>query len=463
VDDELSVDAALRKKLLGKKVGDEVVLSDGPGMKRSAQVAELLPKRVFRIRDVWQKWQYRFPDHQEMWMMRVAKDDGSDEYDFTSIIEMARARREKTENAEAYYLEHPTPVAAFAFMVGQTVLFAQGHIASAPNLPLRCCIGSAEEYAAAVAALTPATEVVVDITALTTLLMLERADVLNLLGKRVLITHSTAAALREYVSHCRPSRKESKSLSVTDDGPVTEEHSVEEHERIAANAEVFLTAVLESATVVGCEELAAVDPEKRILYENVVGASVLETTVLAAQPSRIVWSDDGVASHLLRESFAVDRVWTQAILRWLNEAGVLDADAYTQTSARLVGWRYEFTSVNPKVLQTCGTLAEWDVRRWPLHQALEYLALGTVKWTDAAFLGAKLLADGYLDSVLPETRTQLVVSVAEALARRDNHENVFRHFAAALVQAFGLNAVGHEDCFRTLSAWQREHARRLLK
>lgn len=463
VENELPTDSQLRPKLVGKCVGDEVVLSDGPGLRRSAVVAELLPKRVFRIRDVWQKWQYRFPNHQEMWMMRVAKNEGSDQCDFTSLFEMLQANREKTEGAEAYYLEHPVPLTAFAAMLGRPTLCAQGHIAASSRLPLRCCLGNAEEYASAVAALKSASEVVVDATALTTLLMLERVDVLKALGKKVLVTHSTASAIREYVMMTRPSPRTSMSMSSTDSGPVIHRQTEEERERNTANAEAFLTVVLESVTVVGCEELAAVEPEKRKLYEDVIGASVLETTVLAAQPSRIAWSDDGVAAGLLQEPFAADRVWTQAVLLWLNEEGVLDADAYTQASARLLGWRYEFTSVNPKVLQTCGQLAGWDVRRWPLDQAIEYLALGTVKWADAAFLGAKLLADGFLETVLPEARSQLVVSVAEALGRRDNHEEVLRRFVGALRQAFGLNALGHDDCLRTISNWQREFARRVVR
>lgn len=251
------------------------------------------------------------------------------------------------------------------------------------------------------------------------------------------------------------------SLHATECGPVINKQSADEQEHIAASAEAFLVAVLESATVVGCEELAVVEPEKRKLYEDVVGASALETAVVAAQPFRIMWTDDGVAASLFsRESFAGVHVWTQAILRWLNDEGVLDADAYTQASARLVGWRYEFTSVNPKILQACGNLAEWNVRRWPLQQAVQYLALGTVNRSDAAFLGAKLLADGYLDTVLSETRTQLVASVAEAIARRDDHEEALRRFAGALRRTFGLNAVGLDDCLRTISAWQREYARR---
>jgi hypothetical protein len=87
VENELAQDAPLRTKLIGTKVGDHVVLSDGPGLRRTATVRDVLPKVVFRIRDVWDRWQYRFPDRQEMWMVKVKSDDK--EFDFTSIIEMA--------------------------------------------------------------------------------------------------------------------------------------------------------------------------------------------------------------------------------------------------------------------------------------------------------------------------------------------------------------------------------------
>jgi|GEM_PF-5759590 len=211
VEGEIRPESSLGRRLAGKKIGDVVALSEGPGVTRTATVRELLPKYVFRVRDVMDRWQYRFPDHQEIWMVRLPTSGPEQKPDFSSLIELAKDGYRRQKDAEALYSEKAIPVWLFGRALGKAEIFAVAHIAGTDGLVLRCCAGSADEYVEASRSLKAASEVVIDVTAVRTLLLLEQLGVLDALGKAVILTHSTMNAIRAFVEKARSHTQASSS------------------------------------------------------------------------------------------------------------------------------------------------------------------------------------------------------------------------------------------------------------
>jgi tetratricopeptide (TPR) repeat protein len=460
VDNELAPDSPLRPRLLGKKVGDEVVLSEGAGIRRTATVRDIVPKTVFRIRDVWDRWQYRFPDRQEMWMVKVKSDD--DTFDFSSILELAREQQRRSREAEALYASQPIPVYLFGQALGKNEIHALGHIAASDGVTLRCCLGTADEYADATAALGAAAEIVLDITALTTLLMLDEISVLETLGKSAVVTHSTISAVRALVEDARGKLRSPGSLSANEDGPSLVRTTPEGRLATVQALERALKIVEERCQVVGAPGLAALDKEERAMFERGIGSSILESAIVGSTARRVLWTDDGVSAELVRQKFGTKRVWTQGVFRCLNDQGVLANDRYATVTARLLGWEYMFTSVNPQVMRAVGNQAEWRPDRSPLKQTLAYLSLNEVRPGDAAILSAALVAACYLEAVLPETRHAVLQAAAEALAKRAEADSALAFFSNLLLRVFGLNVPARNDAMRTYEAWRSEYLRRLV-
>jgi hypothetical protein len=353
-------------------------------------------------------------------------------------------------------------VQVFGKAIGKTEVYALGHIAGADGLMLRCCLGTAEEYADAYTALSAAAEVVLDIIALTTLLMLDELEVVEKLGKGAVVTHSTVYALRQLVDEARGRLKSPGSLGANEDGPTLVVTTPESRLAALQNLERALKIVEEKCQVVGSPGLAALDREERTTLEGILGGSMLESAIAGAAAGRVMWTDDGVAAHLARLKFGTKRVWTQGVFRYLNDQGVLPSDRYATVSARLLGWGYMFTSVNPQVMRVAGNQAEWRPERAPLKQILAYLSLNEVRKEDAALLSAALVAGCYLDTVLPETRRAILQAGAEALAKRSEGDKSLAVFANLLTRVFGLNVPARDDAIRTFNAWHREYMRRLI-
>lgn len=460
VPDELAPTSALATRMVGKRVGESVALSEGVGLARTATIVEMLPKISYRFQDVMNRWQYRFPDLQEMWMVRIAEPEQTGKSAFQPLLDMLNEQRKRSANIEQYYLDNNIPIKAFAAMFRKSELHAMVHLASSETLMVRCCAGNSVEYQQAVDSVKAAVEIVLDVTALATLFLLKRFGILAKIGKRLVVTHSTLSVIRAYASDSEGDERRSGVLGLTTEGPVFHEVSAEERRAYHAYALEFLRAVEEHCAAVGCPALAAVPLEERRELEDVIGSSTLESGVIGARPGTVAWIDDGVGAVYLQQRFGTQRIWTQGLLRWLNEAGVFPDHEYADASMQLLNWRYEFTSANPAVLLAAASASEWNDQRLPLRRALEYLALDCIDAPTAAFLAAKLVADCYLHCALVESRQQLLLAVAERLAKRHNADLTLSRFAAALGPAFGLNVLGREQALRTFAAWQAEFSRR---
>lgn len=444
VENEVRADSETAKLLLGKRVGETVVISDGPGLKRSATVTEIVPKYTFRVRDIWERWQFRFPQHQEMWMVSLGTDP--EKPDFAQFFEMIEHRKARSEEAEEIYRTKIVPLVLLHKVLGDNEIEILGHIARREGLRLRCCAGTAEEYETAVAAFRSAPDVVLELSGIGTLLMLEQLERLQEVGKRLILSRSTSLVIRALLADAE---RAARAMSSRTSSPTDEAN--------AARVDFFRRALRfceEQCVIMDAPEQAYLNPELRKELE-ILGTPGLETAVLASQPNRTLWSDDGVYALIARERLGVRRIWTQACLAALVDEGRIAGEVHESASARLIGWGYSFTRSNPVIMREAGRLAKWNRDQWPLNEAVKYLGLQEVRPEDAVFLGVSLVKDGYREVAIQDQRRGLLLDVLAALRQRpDMSESLLNDFDRFLPKLFGLDALGADDARKTFRAWR---------
>jgi tetratricopeptide (TPR) repeat protein len=436
-EDEVRAESSLGRLLLGKNVGDEVVLSEEIGVRRTAIVKEILPKYIYRFRDVLNRWQYRFPDEKELWMIRVGGENGK--YDFRQIYEVAEHRRERTEEVEKLYKTQLIPVGTFTNLLGGDEIRAVSHIASSENLPVRCCIGPEEELREALNAFSSASEVVVELTGFATLMMLDELKRLDMLSKKFLVSHSTMFAIRALSREPMTDKRWMGSLEITPNGPKFIEPTDEYREATTVFFETVVRFAEERFISVTASELPGMDPDDREKLSVALGQPAFESIAIASHPDRILWTDDGVLTSIIRDYFTVPHIWTQAGLGWMVNEGLIDSDVFNQASAKLIGWGYTFSRANRAIFQTAGAMTEWEPDAWPLKQVIAYLGLPEVNINDVIPLGACLIADAYAGVALPVIRSGILIRILETIAgHNDFTERAFDDFSRILPHVLGL-------------------------
>lgn len=461
VENELEHSSQLWGRLIGRHIGDEVDLASSaslPGLARNVRVIEILPKLTFRVRDALDRWQYRFPEHEELWMVRVSN-EATGEFDPTPLLEMARAQHVRRSHVEGVYRANMLPVGVLARALHKDAFNGALHVATTPDLPMRCAVGTREERAAAFAALDSCNELVLDPVALATLFLLDSADVLKRTSKRIIVPQTLMTDVREFLHDATVHERSVATLTAAADGPIL--HVDADGEKALARARVlgFKQELDRVSPPSSTTELALMPPAMREKLRQVVDEATLEAIAIGSTPHRVLWTDDVVVSGIAKSEMGTRSVWTQAVLLWLLERGLFEEGRYAEISARLIGLGYVFTSLSPAVVAAAARLAQWRPEKPPLDQVLAQFGLMNVTPRDAAQLGAMLVRETFMEPLPIESRTAILFAVCARLTARATDATVaLSAFEQVLPRVFGLNVVGEEQALKAYRIWRSPQA-----
>jgi len=297
--------------------------------------------------------------------------------------------------------------------------------------------------------------------------MLGRLGVLETWPTQVVVSQSTVMEIERLgAREAEPSPDGRRSLGKVGDEYAAIEDSPEDRKARADQLHDVLDIIRSSCKVVGCQELASIEREKREILEKAFGAYGAETIVLASKPNHLLWTDDYVLAWVARGEFGVRRAWTQVALQARTEAGAFGPEAFFEASAKLLGWGYFFTSSSLPVMLSAAALAGWNQNAWPLRQALDQLADQSVGPQDALRLAGAFIMHVYREMVLPEHRKALSVATLERLAKKSagvsGVQSLLRAFELALPQQFRLDPGRAQELVGVIKDWLAERARGIV-
>ena len=466
-EDERSPDHRICKAMMGKKVGDKFVLAKGI-QDRIGEIKAIQNKYVHRYQECMKQWQVRFPELPVVQAVKLTEKPGKSgepELDLSPIFQSLDRHQEDVSNLERIYQEELVPLHLFGEHFGGTVFTALEHLARRPDVPVRCCRGSVDEREQAVKALRSCNTLVLDMSAIASLFLLDRLDLLENWPIDLVVSRNTVNELRQMgANEARIHSKESGRLVKTETGEYARmERTAEQRTAYIEKLRHLVEVVEANCRIESCEALAAIDPEKRETIIECFGRYGAEALLLAAVPGGVLWTDDFAQAELARSEHGVSRVWTQFAIGARVESGVGDPEAFFDASARLLGYGYSFTRPNPQIVRQAGVIAEWKVDSWPLSQALSAFAGESVDLEPTLQLAAGFLALLYQESLLSTTKTNITVRILENIAEKNGGIQGIRALRKALPRIFGLNALGLADAAETFDAWLKSSNGRLLR
>ena len=462
---ELSPDDAICKAMMGKKVGDTFILAEGI-QDRIGEIKAIQNKYVRRFQDCMGQWQVRFPGVQFVETIKIPEkpgESGEPELDMSVIQQSVDQRHEDVSSAGRMYKENPVSLHMFGEHFGETAFTALGYLALQTDVPVRCCHGSVEEREQAVKALRSCNTLVLDMSAIASLFLLDRLDILENWSIDLVVSQNTVSELRQMIANEVQFR--SKQLGVlrkTETGHAFEERTAEQKKADIEKLRHLVEMVEANCKVKPCEALAAMEPEKRETLVNLLGQYGAEAVLLAAVPGGVLWTDDLAQAELARSEHGVSRVWTQFVIGARAESGVVDLETFFDASAKLLGYGYSFTSSNPQIVRQAGVIAEWKVDSWPLSQALSVFAEESVDLEQILPLAAEFLRLLYQESLLSTTKANITVKILENIAKKKGGIQGIHALREALPSIFGLNVVGLMDATETVDAWLKSSDKRPL-
>ncbi len=453
---ELPPDHEICKAMMGKRVGDSFILAQGI-QDRIGDITQIQNKYVYRFQDCTGQWQVRFPELPYLQAVRLPQktgDSGEPEPDISVILKSVDERHEHVSNVQGIYKANLRPLHMFGQQIGTTAFGALQHLASSPDVSVKCCIGSAEEREHAAKAFRSCNTVVLDMSAISSLFLLDRVDILECRLVDFVVSQRTVADLRQMiVNESWFHSGKSGQMFKTETGFTFVETTEEQKEAYFKKLRDLVKVLETNCTIESGESLAAMEPEKRETLVKAFGQYGAEAVSLSAVPGVALWTDDHAQAILARAEHGVSRVWTQFLIGACVELGAMDLEAFFDASAKLLGYGYSFTSGNPQIIRQAGIIAEWRVDGWPLSQALSSFAEESIDLVQILQLAAEFLGLLYQEPILPQTKVNITIQILENIAKKKGGIEGIQNLPKALPRLFGVNVIGLTDAVKTIKAW----------
>ena len=455
---ELPPDHEISRAIIGKKVGDTFFIARGI-QDRIGTIVTIQNKYLYRYHDCLEQWQVRFPELPYLQAIRIRNntaDSGEAEPDFSAILKSVDVHHERVGRLEEIYKNELLPLHILGEQLSTNTFETLRHLALSSKMPIKCCIGSNEEREDAAKAFRACSTVVLDISAISSLVLLDRLEILECPLIDFVVSQSTVREIRQMIAEESSSHsKDSGIMLKTEIGHVFLEKTELQHKSYIKSLRHLVEVLEANCKIQSSKSLAAMDPEKREKIVALFGQYGAEAISLAASPGVTLWTDDHAQAMVARREHGVSRVWTQVIVQMCADLGILDAVVFLDVSAKLGGYGYYFTSQSPEVMRQAGIIAEWKMDAWPFSQALETFAEESVELERMLQLSAGFLRLLFQESILSQTKVNITVAILEQLSTRRGGLQGIQNLERALPQLFGLNAVGLMDAVDTIKAWRK--------
>ncbi|WP_420236264.1 PIN domain-containing protein [Telmatobacter bradus] len=431
---EFSASHPVSKVLIGKTVGDRFDLAPSGISRRPAQIKQIVNKYVFRMQRCSDELQIRFPEADELQVMHLPRDKEG-QIDSTEFLAKIRRQMEDTNQGLRIYSEQTLPLQFVARMLKTSTFEAVLYLANDQDSIIRCAPSDPAQRLDSLMALQEAEQIVLDLSAIATLVLTEHTDLVTKLNRPIIISQGCSEELDRICGRLWDgSPRAGGRFTWHDDRLIMvdiPEEAVIERERLFSEA---LQGIRSLAIVEACRELSAMPKNDKEPLIEIFGRYGAQSVLLARKPGRVLWSDDFVQNSVLTSQYGGKGVWSEIVAAHLDGVGRLDHKVAAGFVTRLLAYRYQATGIPPVVFVQAASASNFDAETPPFSFALEPILQMPLDQNLFATIGgiATEIEKEIADEVV---RRQLIATVLLKLLNREDGLNlislIHRAFASA--------------------------------
>ncbi|MDB5038095.1 MAG: hypothetical protein JWQ35_1623 [Bacteriovoracaceae bacterium] len=339
---ELNPDNVLAKKLIGKKIGDEILVREDAFGSVSGKILKIEDKYVHVFRSIQENYGLQFPDDTDIRKIKLKgkiSEQGVPEEIERIILNSAEKRAEAIKEILALYRKGNFTIGAFAKCLRITEIEAREIIIGDQHTNLISSTGSEEVLNNAKSNLAALeTSVVLDVTSLLTAFHLGILEDLEKSGWTLICAQSTLDLIHSTILSRKIYEKDGLlSLSPIDgkvSGTFLSSEIIQEHLNSLKKLHEWILK--------NCQ-IQAIHPEAkkdRDRLEDILGSSASDSLVIARDNNTILYSDDGILRNIAKTEFKVEGCWTDAYLEYLRSKNLISSDKIAKAKALLISIKH---------------------------------------------------------------------------------------------------------------------------
>lgn len=456
---EINLGHSFTQKLLGKTIGDEVLLREGLHSE-TGKIVEFKSKYLYALHETFAVYEKMFPDVGGLWMFHVGEPAQPSRMSkaLEGILESVEKQKESGKELDQYYKEGKLTIGSVAGLLNVDILKVWNTMMSNPDVGVRCSRGDIDERNHASALLSQnKLRLAIDLISLLTIHSLNVSDVIVKVFGKLLITQTTIEALQNFIRD-KHGLEERGFMTIGKEGDqfVRSEVTADEVKRTVDYFEKMLTWIDEHCEVVPVKGALDIPREQKELLNEMLGSAFLDTVLIASEEGNLLFSDDERLRTFAKSEFDVDGVWTQIVLMFALNEGAIEKGRYTGAVLDLVRSHYYHTSVDADILIEAAKKSDW----LPGYPYTEVLRLFRGERTDkeaALTVSTIFLYELWKQPILPTRRDYLLYSLLDSLTAGRNPGKTVDRLSGKVRAKFLLLPLEAERIITLIALWKRMH------
>ena len=441
---EVSPDDEVARALLGKRAGTQVVLKANAWERVEYQIQAIQSRHLWAAQQIQANFTTRFPSHQGLQRIDVSED-------FSRVFQALDRREADVVRIMADYRQQFVTVGALARAMGATTVDAWEFITQTDHSPLVASSGTEDEIQAESDAVGSATSLVVDLTAVCSIVRMELVDEVAQRFPKVMAHTSAMVALASIDEQLR---RRPTATTWRHNG---EYHMREITEEDWGHSRASLTRLVEylerKTKMVPAGVALELGRERCDELSAFLGHEGFFASLVAMESESVLCTADlrlrnGVNTHLGVQSCSI-----QALLKELRRSEIIDEDQYRSRLFQLSDWSYRILEISADDLTWLIARDRYELTP-TLRRAFENFAapcpLGTATETFCELVRAISL-EGVLENLL----MFLLDGMLEALVEGRNAPKVIAEFKRTVAERLLLLPHQRDRVLGRIDMWER--------
>ena len=468
---ERGIEDPLVQRLLGKTVGDEIYLGEGPLGPEIGKITAIESKYVYAYKESPNRFFELFPGAPGLWSVKLDESsgdstEGSHETDdsskFQPIFDLTDKQYEESLRIEEIYKEKLPPIGVLASWMRGNVLGAWESLIINPALGVRCSTGDFEERRQALALLgNSQPKLVVDIISLMTLHCLEVTDTVVKAFGKLGIAQSTIDLLLSIINEQKGMWSEREAISPWKEGGQYINYVIkpEDVRRNIERLEDLVKWIRDNCEVHSCTAALQMNLLRKRELDGLFQPFFIDTLLIASQPECLLFSDDEGLRFYAKTgfnsdagtNFRIDGVWTQVVLEHCVNKNLLDRAEYNKMVIKLICLNYYHTEFDAEVLIEAAKQSDWKLSE-PYNSVIQALGGQRVSLSSALNVATDFLFELWTQPIVPSRSDYLTHALLDGLTFGRRPRSVLMELANRVLRRFEWHPLAEREVLSLIQA-----------
>ncbi len=458
--DALSPNDPLAKRLMGKKVNDEIVQDKGKPSETRLKIMEIKSKYVHALHETMAMFPHLFGegDNPPLKRFTVKTDPNTEEEtrnQLMQVLDSTVGRDEHILRVQKLYDEGKLTIGTFANLIGRDPITVWGGLVNNSRIGIRCCAGTQRERQDAIKTVRESKTVVVDLTALLTLGNIDRLNLLRDSFKEVFVAQSTIDILTQEIA--QKSGLGSKGfMTVWKEGGqyFRQEVTAEDIQKQITFLQKIKDWIAANCIVAPMTEILKLPKERRERLYETIGVSFVDTMMIAKERSCPLYSDDHGTRAIAQNDFAVKGFWTQVLAIIAVEKELVTLDDLEKINVSLCELHYRHTTISGKTLLYAAKSVGW-INNGAFTRVLAGITGLSIELGSAMSVAVEFFYQLWKEPAISDLqRESLVFAVLDAIAQQKNRVEVIKYAGALIPARFRLSPIAGTHLLKLVAAWR---------